>query len=225
LRIKTIFIWVCLLVWIISGCTEDFEPSSKVRFFIKPSWLSPDLKYPLQNEYIKLISLDSFPHIYAPGRLTFKIDEYFSHTVNSDDKALNEYAVKLPVGIYSVSGSGGNFFHEFWTGEILYSIPRQEVEITDSTRFISLFMRPVCGMILVVDQQDEIERCIITHESDTVLFEQIENLYYIYFRHMHEPRFIVNFVDGNNHTIRLGAFEEGYINQIYSSDLKLINNI
>ena len=211
------------MVWIISGCTESFEPSSKVRFFIKPSWISPDIDYPPQGEYIELIALDSFPHIYGPCQIEFKVNQYLSHKINSGDKALNEYAVKLPVGKYSVWGNGGEF-HNFTTGVIPYHIPRQEVEITDSTRFIILTLEPVCGMIIIADQHEEIGRCIITYESDTIPLKQIDNLYYIYFRHMHDPRVIVNFLDGNSYTIRFGIFKEGYINQIYSSDLKLSGN-
>jgi hypothetical protein len=82
-------------------------------------------------------------------------------------------------------------------------------------------LEPVCGMIIIIDQLDEIAKCIITHESDTVRFEHVENLYYIYFRHKHEPRITAKFLNGNSYSIRLGAFEEGYINQIYSSDFKL----
>jgi len=224
LRYKTSIIWVWLLAWIIAGCAEDFEPSSKVRFFIKPSWLEPVSEYSYHAEFVKIISLDSFPHIYAPGRLTFEIDKSRSHAVDSEDKALNEYPVKLPTGNYSVRGSGGKYSQIFWTDDIPYSVPRQEIEITDSTKFISLVLEPVCGMIIIIDQLDEIEKCIITYESDTVHFAQIENLYYIYFRDKHDPRITARFLDGNSYTILLGAFEEGYINQIYSSDFRLSDN-
>jgi len=222
---KTSIILVCLLVWIITGCSEVIEPSLKVRFFIKPSWLDPVSEYSHHAEFVKIISLDSFPHIYAPGRLTFDIDEFRSHTVNSDDKALNEYALKLPTGNYSVLGSVRKNYGIFWTGEIPYYVPRQGIEITDSTRYISLMLEPVCGMIIIIDQLEEIEKCIITHEDDTVRFEHVDNLYYIYFRDKPEPRITAKFLNGESYSIRLRAFEEGYINQIYPSDFKLNDNI
>jgi len=215
--IKLIFLTTCL----ITGCTETFEPLPKVSFYIKVSDFLPGPSLPHKLDYVEELPFDSVIHKYGPGQLTFDINDKTIHTVDTYNKGLEEYELNLPTGQYIVSGNGG-IDYQFARGEIPYKIPKQDVEISDSTSQINLTLESGSGMMQIIDDNNEVAECMINGPKHTYPFIKVDNMYYMYFHRHDGDTAIIRYKDGITKGVYLWSLKIGYISRIKSSEIKLI---
>lgn len=214
--IKLIFLTAC----VITSCTETFEPLPKVSFYIKVSDFLTGPSLPYKPDFVEELSFDSAVHSYGPGKLTFDRNDKTIHTVDTYNKGLEEYEFNLPTGQYTVSGNGGTEY-QFLRGEFPYKIPKQDIEISDSTGQINLTLELGCGMMQIINDNNEVAECLINGPEHTYPFIQVDDMFYMYFHRHDGDTAIVRYKDGIIKGIYLWNLKIGYISRIKSSDLKL----
>ena len=215
--IRLIILTACL----ITSCTETFEPLPKVSFYIKVSDFLPGSSLPYKLNFVEELSFDSAVHRYGPGKLTFDTNDKTIHTVDTYNKGLEEYELNLPTGKYIVRGNGGTEY-QFARGEFPYKIPKQNVEISDSTNQLNLTLELGCGMIQIHDDNNEVAECLINGPKHTYPFIKADNMYYMYFHRHDEDTAIVRYKDGITKGLYLWSLKIGCISRIGSSDLKFV---
>jgi len=209
-------IW--LLIFIITGCSFEEEAIPWTRFYINVSEFEIEPGKYWDSNFATEMPFDSFTHKFAPATIIFSANRYVNHRVNTGDKNLNEYPIKLPVGNYTIKGSGG-ISDNFKEGKMGYYINYQEVAIIDTTTIINIAVRPICSMILIVDENKEIENCSIYNPGYSYNFINKDTIYYSYLIPSSDTYTYVNIKDGTTDYLNTAGLRIGVIYKINLSGM------
>jgi hypothetical protein len=170
------------------------------------------------SDFATQLPFNSFQHKYAPALLTFRRSDDYTVRVNTGVKRLTEYPINIPQGEYTIYGSGGlrDYFED---GDIGYYIDYQKIIVSDTTTVIEIQIRPICGMIMIVDNDKQIEECRIYNGDYSFPFIELDRIHYMYCFPNSETNAYVERKDGSKKFIYLAAYGIGYIHKILSSDL------
>lgn len=199
-------------------CETEIEPTSMTRFFIKVRGFDVDTNDFPGSDFATQLPFDNFQHKYAPPTLIFKRSKDYSIRVTTGEKSLTEYPFKIPPGEYTLSGGGGRRDY-FEDGNIGYYIDDQKILISDTTTRIEIQVRPICGMIMIIDDDKQIEKCRIHNGDYSFPFIKSDSIHYMYCFPHSDTNAYVNRKDGSKKHIYLAVYGIGYIHKILSSDL------
>ena len=219
---KTSRVILLLCIFFIKGCTyEEEELKPWARFHIKISGFeieTEEHKFPKPSLELPF---DSFSNKYAPATIYFEVNQYVTHTVNTANKDINKYLVKLPIGTYTVFGYTDRY-DRFDDGKMGYYINKQEITIVDTNTVINIKVIPKCSLLLIVDVDSSIEKCYIKNPNFSYPFINEGNLYYMYFKPSSNTYAYFEMVNDSIYFINTVIFRSGYINKIISSNLEAL---
>ena len=200
------------------GCETEIKPTSMTRFFITVNGYDVDTNDFPGSDFATQLPFNKFHHKFAPSTLIFKRSDDYSIRVNTEEKGLTEYPFKIPPGDYTLYGSGGRRDY-FEDGKIGYYIDEQKILITDTTTIIEIHARPICGMIMIVDDDKQIEECRIYNGDYSFPFIELDSIHYMYCFPHSDTQAYVKRKDGSKKYIYLAVYGIGYIHKMLSSDL------
>ena len=92
---------------------------------------------------------------------------------------LNEFSMTLPVGTYTLTGSGSARAILEGNSEMVLEINSQTIEITESTTSINVTVTPLVALILVADEDQLINECYISSTSNSLVTEGVLRYAYV----------------------------------------------
>lgn len=218
MNFKLISYLIILLITIGVSCDTENEPITKVTFKIQVTGYDIQENDSPGSEIASEIPFDSYQHKFAPATLIFNYENKSTVRLYTGQNSLTDFVISLPVGYYTIKGSGG-ISDYFENGEIGYYIDEQEIRISDTTTSIIVNIRPICGMMMIVDDNNQIDECRIVNGNYSFPFIKKDSIYFMYFFPHSETIAKVQKIDGSSEDIYLAVYGIGLIHKILSSDL------
>ncbi|MFH0756440.1 MAG: hypothetical protein V2B15_04045 [Bacteroidota bacterium] len=201
-----------------TSCNNELQPPDPKTFnFYIQGYDIVENNFP-GSEFSEQLPFDSFPHRYSQATLAISNNSGFWKRLETDEDEIKDYKTSLLPGEYNIKGSGGvsDFFEDGYMG---YYVDNQSFRITDTSTNIGIIVRPMCGLIIIVDDDQRIEECNIVNGDYTYPFIIEDNVHYMYCFPHSDTYAVVNRTDGTEKSIYLAVYGIGYIHKILSSDL------
>lgn len=156
----------------------------------------------------------SFVHKYPTATITFvnEHDEIYNFTT---DVPLDEYSFALPIGDYTISGTGGNR-EKLGDLAMALTIDQQQIIITESTTSVDITVTPTVSLFLVAEEGDQFDKAYINTEDYS--FYPNGELHYIYFMPHSTTTIYIYKKDGGLYSSATSDLNNGYVYKIVLLD-------